>query len=65
LKIKNNRDVLAFLAEIDLVNGKIADVLKVKGSCPFGKPEKNLNLSGGVGSLEHILVVPRHPSVGF
>ena len=29
-KIQNNGDVLAFLAEIDLVDGQIADFLKVK-----------------------------------
>jgi len=33
--------------------------------CPFGKPERNLNLSGGVGPLKHIPVIPRHPAVGF
>jgi hypothetical protein len=33
--------------------------------CPFGKPEKSLNLSGGVGPLEHIPVIPGHPAVGF
>ena len=34
-------------------------------TCPFGKPERNLNLSGGVGPLKHIPVIPRHPAVGF
>ena len=34
-------------------------------ACPFGRPEKNLNLSEGVGPLEHILVIPRHPAIGL
>jgi hypothetical protein len=33
--------------------------------CLFGKAEKNLNLSEGVGPLEHILVIPRHPAIGL
>jgi hypothetical protein len=32
--------------------------------CLFGKPGKNLNLSGGVGPLEHTPVIPRHPAIG-
>jgi formate dehydrogenase subunit gamma len=32
--------------------------------CLFGKPGKNLDLSGGVGPLEHVPVIPRHPAIG-
>ena len=33
--------------------------------CVFGKAENNLDLSEGVGPLEHILVIPRHPAIGL
>jgi hypothetical protein len=34
-------------------------------ACPFGKPEKNLNLFGGVHALDHLAVIPRHPVGGI
>ena len=32
--------------------------------CLFGEAEKNVNLSGGVGFLEGIPIVPGHPVIG-
>ncbi len=57
------RNPLLYPTELRALN--LLSTYSIEISCPFGKPEKNLNLSGGVSPLEGIGVVPRHPTVGF
>jgi len=50
-------DLLDPLEQITIVSQEV--------SCPFGRPEKNLNLYGSVDGLEGILIVPGHPAIGI
>jgi len=64
MKQSHSRRTCTVMLELADQIGLASENMLVLGlMCPFGRPEKNLTLSSGVGPLEHILVIPRHPAI--